>query len=106
MNQELQAVPPLKIAMVGGGRRCFNILTLIETRKLDLLQPIVVGVADINPAAQGLREARQRGIPTTADYRDLLEIPDLDLILELTGKEEVLTEIKGRQTPACHDLLS
>jgi two-component system, NtrC family, sensor kinase len=99
MKQELPGVPPLKIAMVGGGRRCFNILTLIEARKLDLLQPVVVGVADINPAAQGLREARQRGIPTTADYRDLLEIPDLDLILELTGKEEVLTELKARNPP-------
>lgn len=93
MTQEMKPVPPLKIAMVGGGRRCANMLKLITSAHLDLYQPIVVGVADLNPEAEGIREARRRNIPTTADYHDLLKIQDVDLILELTGKEDVFQDL-------------
>jgi hypothetical protein len=81
--------------MVGGGRRCANMLKLITSAQLDLYQPVVVGAADPNPEAEGIREARRRKIPTTADYNDLLRIQDVDLILELTGKKEVFQDFDG-----------
>jgi two-component system NtrC family sensor kinase len=99
MTREISPVPPLKIVMVGGGRRCANMLKLIGSTRLDLYQPIVVGVADLNPKAEGIREARRRKIPTTADYHDLLKIQDLDLILELTGKEEVFQDLTASKPP-------
>jgi hypothetical protein len=85
--------------MVGGGRRCANMLKLITSAQLELYQPVVVGVADLNPEAEGIREARRRKIPITADYHDLLKIPDVDLILELTGKEEVFQDLTACKPP-------
>jgi PAS domain S-box-containing protein len=55
----------------------------------------VVGVADINPNASGVRYAREIGVGhITTDYRDLYTIPDLTLIIELTHSDRVRDEIE------------
>lgn len=83
----------LKIAVVGGGTRCLSILKLINSRGLKRLRAEVVGVADLNTQAVGFVEAARRGIFTTTDYRRLLELSDLDLIVELTGKQSLLSDL-------------
>ena len=83
----------LKIAVVGGGTRCLSILKLINSQGLKRLRAEVVGVADLNPQAVGFVEAERRGIFTTTDYRRLLELSDLDLIVELTGKQSLLSDL-------------
>lgn len=85
--------PAFRLAVVGGGRRCLSILRLLESRKLKLMRARIVGVADINPQAPGFVEARRRGLFTTTDYRELLSLEDLDLIIELTGQDRVLREL-------------
>lgn len=98
MPQEFtNGAPALRLAVVGGGRRCLAIMRLLELRRLRLLRAEVVGVADVNPEAVGMKYARQRGILTTADYRELLDIPDLDLLIELTGKDQVLRELASQK---------
>jgi PAS domain S-box-containing protein len=57
------------------------------------LQMDVVCVADNDPEAPGLVYARDKGLQTLADYRDGLKLPDLELILELTGRDEILADI-------------
>jgi PAS domain S-box-containing protein len=55
----------------------------------------IVGVADINLEASGVRCAREMGIEwVTTDYRDLYTIPNLDLIIELTGSDKVRNELE------------
>ena len=44
--------------------------------------------------------AKQKGLFTTTDYKDFYRIPELYLIIELTGKEDVLHEIT--QTKPTH----
>ncbi len=87
----------LKLAVVGGGRRCLAILRLLDSKRLRRLRPEIVGVADINPQAVGLVEAQKRGIFTTTDYRKLLDLPELDLIIELTGNERLLRDLAERK---------
>ena len=55
----------------------------------------IVGVAEINPKAPGLRLARRYNIPVTRDFHELLCSEDVDLIIDVTGNwevEEVLAE--------------
>jgi PAS domain S-box-containing protein len=55
----------------------------------------IVGVADTNPDASGVRYAREMGTEwVTTDYRDLYAIPGLELIIEVTGSDAVRDELQ------------
>ena len=84
----------LNIAIVGGGAGCATFMDRLATEDLGLLPLNLVGVADINPDAPGIKRARELGIFTTNDYRDLFSIKDLTLILELTGNPEIMSAIQ------------
>ena len=68
---------PLNIAIVGGGRACKFFLQLLQNKSFPFLNLHLVGVCDINPEAEGLRMARQMGIYTTENFRDLFDIKGL-----------------------------
>ncbi len=84
---------PLKIAVIGGGTRCAALLSLLEKNSFRDIPIKIVAVADHNPEAVGFIEAKKRGIYTTEDFRELVNFPDIDLIIELTGKKELLEEV-------------
>ncbi|SHF10183.1 PAS domain S-box-containing protein [Desulfacinum infernum DSM 9756] len=88
----MQRQRPMKIAVIGGGKRCRAFLEMMDARRFPRLQAQIVAVADPDDSAEGIRLARTMGIQTTADYRDFYEIPDLDLVIELTGNEELLED--------------
>jgi signal transduction histidine kinase/response regulator of citrate/malate metabolism len=82
------------IAVVGGGRVCKAILKIVLGKSF-LQKMNILGVADVNEQAEGLVYARGKGIFTTLDYKDLYNIEGLDLIIELTGDDGVLNQIKS-----------
>ncbi|HEY7533134.1 MAG TPA: sensor histidine kinase [Nitrospiraceae bacterium] len=49
----------------------------------------IVGVAEINSKAPGLTLAKRLNIPVTKDYRDLLALEQIDLIIDVTGNLDV-----------------
>lgn len=49
----------------------------------------IVGVAEIDPRAPGLGLAKRLRIPVTRDYRDLLDMERVDLIIDVTGNPDV-----------------
>ncbi len=83
----------INIAMVGGGRDCRFFLDLIHDNPSPIFNIKVLGVCDKNPDAKGMLLAEQMGIYTTDNLHDLLNIDQLDSVLELTGKWDVLLEI-------------
>lgn len=83
------------IAIVGGGRVCKAILEIILGENFIGQRLSIAGVADINDEAEGLVYAREKGIFTTLDYRDLYKDKKLNLIIELTGDNRVLEELKA-----------
>jgi PAS domain S-box-containing protein len=86
---------PINAAIVGGGKGCESVLKMVKKDTLGRFRLRIQGVADIDPQAPGLRYAREIGVPlVTADYRDLYKIPDLHLVIELTGSYEVRDEIE------------
>jgi len=73
-----------KFAIIGGGRFCRILLGYLFDTAFMEHPPVVLGVADINPQAEGLQYARQLGIRTTTDYRELYALDELQYLLELT----------------------
>jgi len=83
----------LNVAIVGGGPECKAIMNMIFAEKLSQLRMKVIGVADISPEAAGYRYAQEKGIFTTTKYQDLYKLKGLNMIIELTGREEIADEI-------------
>ena len=88
-----------KIAIIGGGKRCQSLLEAIYSEPDPEKRPEIMGVADNDIAAAGLRYAKDKGIFTTADYRDLLTFEDLELLLELTQDDNLKQRIKADKPP-------
>ena len=86
---------PINAAIVGGGKGCASVLKMVKDDTLGRFRLRIQDVADVDPQAPGLGYAREIGIPlVTTDYRELYQIPDLHLIIELTGKYEIRDEIE------------
>lgn len=83
----------INVAIVGGGPGCKAIMEMILAAKLSQLQMKLVGVACTNPKAVGYRYAEEIGIYTTTRYEDLYALPGLNMIIELTGRQEIANEI-------------
>ncbi|WP_026582946.1 sigma-54 interaction domain-containing protein [Bacillus sp. J33] len=77
------------VMIVGAGKGGTAIYKIIkETAVLD-----VKAMVDINPAAPGLKLAKENGISVGANWRDFLD-PGIDIIIEVTGDEQVFVEIR------------
>ncbi len=81
---------PLRIAIIGGGRRCRSLLEMIDSEKFPWLNAEIVAVVEPNDEAVGVKLAKEKGIFTTKDIKDLYSLDNLDLVIELTGREELL----------------
>ena len=79
----------LNVAIVGGGSGCKAIMDMIFAEKLSQLRMKLIGLASTDIKAVGYRYAKEKGVYTTRDYRDLYKLKDLNMIIELTGREEV-----------------
>jgi len=87
----------MKIAVIGGGSRCSILLELIGKHTFQELDPKVVAVADENENAPGMVKAREEGIYTTNDYYEFFETDEIDLLIELTGIQDVYLDIISKK---------
>ena len=93
------------LAIVGAGRQGMSILeALVPPRKEDETLR-VLGVADLNPAAPGILYARRHHLFVTDNISDLLKLPDLDIIVNATGRQEVSRQL-NEQRSETHLVLS
>lgn len=84
VKQLFQKFLASRVGIVGGGHFCFKLLRFLHEENLSPRRPVIIGVADINPNAEGIGYARELGIYTTNDYRDLFALDDLQMIVEIT----------------------
>lgn len=87
----------MNIAVVGGGFRCHILLELIEKHVFVGLNPKIVAVADIKNDAPGFIKAKEKGLFVTNDYNEFFDRDDIDLIIELTGNNEVFFDILAKK---------
>src|SRR5271157_555077 len=85
--------PSYNLAIVGAGRQGMSILeALVPPRKKE--QPLrVVAVADLNPEAPGIIYAYQFNLFVTLDFADLFHLPEIDVIVDATGRPEVSQQL-------------
>ncbi|ADH60456.1 methyl-accepting chemotaxis sensory transducer [Thermoanaerobacter mathranii subsp. mathranii str. A3] len=87
----------INVGIVGGGKGGTAILKVIH----GLPEVSIVGIADIDENAPGIKLAKEKGIKTFHDCVDLLKIPELDLVIEVTGNpkvQEILYTQKRQET--------
>jgi hypothetical protein len=83
------------IAIVGGGIGGSTILKAfhgIGTFR-------VSGICDVNPAAPGIKLAKELGVRTFTDIEEMLGQPGLEIIIEATGSERVKEQIMAAKPP-------
>jgi len=87
----MESGEPLKVLIVGAGKG--------GTALIDLFARVagveVVGVADTNPRAPGLRLARRLNIPTATTVADLVAGNGVHLIIDVTGDATMPSQIEA-----------
>jgi len=83
----------MKTAIIGGGKGCKAILEMIVQGRLQMLSPEIVAVVDKVNDAPGMTYAREQGWRTLNNIGEALDLPDLELVIELTGRDDVLEEL-------------
>ena len=82
----------VRIYLIGGGQGG----KIVLTRLLRYKSFTVVGIADINPEAPGIRLAQEVGVPTfIGDPFTFLDKINVELVFELTGNPEVRDRLTG-----------
>ena len=90
--------PKYNLAIVGAGRQGMSILeALVPPRKEDESLR-VIGVADLNPEAPGILYAYRHNLFVTVNFTDLLQLPDLDIIVNATGRPEVSRQLNEQRS--------
>jgi len=83
----------MKTIIIGGGKGCQAIIELASGTFLKELTLDIQCVVDIDQNAPGMVAARSLGLKTTTDMAQALSTPDIDVVIELTGKDSVLEKI-------------
>lgn len=83
----------VKTAFIGAGQGCRDVLGLVDRGRLEVFDLEVVAVCDTDPQAPGYRYAAEKGWPTYDRLDDALALDGLELVIELTGDEDVLDDI-------------
>ena len=73
------------VVIIGAGRGGTALMEIFANDPLVR----IVGVADISPEAPGLGLARRLRIRVTRNYRQLLKIGPVDLVIDVSGNPEV-----------------
>ena len=89
----------MKTVIIGGGRGCKSILSLAKSSFLTELTLDIIAVADIDPLAPGIILASDMGLEVSTDIQEILMLPDIELVIELTGSDEVLADIHKNIKP-------
>jgi diguanylate cyclase (GGDEF)-like protein len=82
-SRRMRKTPSLHVAIIG----LSNFPHLLQELRDSSLD--IVAVADFNSQHPALQEARKHGIFVSQDYTEILERPDLDLVLNLVPDETV-----------------
>ena len=87
----------MRIAIIGGGQRCHLVLNVLHSRNFKPLKVKVIGVMDSNPQGLGFTQAQTLGIFTTTNLDELWQLPELDLVLDLSGDRDLLGRLDSNK---------
>ncbi len=88
------------LGIVGAGRQGMSILEALVPPRQEDESLRVLGVADLNPEAPGILYAWRHNLLVTADCTELLKLPDLDIVVNATGRPEVSRQLNEQRSEA------
>jgi len=87
----------LNVGVVATGEKCLSIMRDLDAIKLSRLRMRLVAIAPTTKSASVNKYAGQTGIKVFENYTDLFSLGYLDLILELTGNNDILADISDHK---------
>ena len=90
----------LKVGIIARGTRCLSIMRTLHSIKSVHLRFKLVGIAPVSKSIACYKYAGEMDIEIFDDYLDLLSLEHLDLILELTGEGQILSELINHKSSA------
>jgi len=95
------ASPPMRVAIIGAGRGGMALLDVLH--QIGTIQ--IVGIADQNPSAPGLKRAQELHVPIYDRVADLIAHPGLNLVMDVTG-DPAMESVLREEVPAGTDVVS
>jgi len=86
--------PFYNLALVGAGRHGMAIMEALIPAQWQNQALRLVGVTDLDPQAPGILYAKRYQIPIFPDLASLVQLPDLDIVVNATGSEEVSRQLE------------
>ncbi len=86
---------PLNAVIIGGGKACYNLLRILDQERLSRLKMKILGVLDLESDGPGFCYAKELGLFTSTTPADLISLPGLNLIIELTPSLKLREEISA-----------
>lgn len=85
----------MRVGIIGAGKGGLTFLKAL----LPLPDMQIVAIADPNPNAPGMVKARQAGVHCYADFSEMLQKEQMDLVIEVTGRQEVYQKLIENRSP-------
>ncbi len=83
----------MKTAIIGAGAGGRAVLDLLYQGRLAVLDLEIIAVVDRSDEAPGMAFAREHGWRTLTSVHEAMALPGLELVIELTGDEDLLEDI-------------
>ncbi len=90
----------LRVGVVAKGSRCLGIMRMLDDFKPSGLRLKLMALAPVSKSISCLKFAGEVGVPIYDDYRDMCTLETLDLILEMTGRPDILAHLQHHKAQA------
>ncbi len=84
---------PIKAVIIGGGRAGQAILELVASKRLTVFDLEILAVVDLDLKAPGAQYADEHWWPTLDSMEEALQLPGLELVVELTGDPQMVSKL-------------
>jgi len=89
----------LSVAMVAKGYHALSVMRMLSEIKPSRLQLRLVAIATISKSIACTKFASEMGVTVYSDPLDLLKLKGLDLIFEMSGDPQILTDLSRKKPP-------
>jgi two-component system, NtrC family, sensor kinase len=90
------------VAVIGGGKKCRDLLNRFEKHAFEVLHPAIVAVVDMGDNGPCVTKAEELGLFVTSDLREILHRKDINLIIDLSGDKGVSDAILREKGESVH----
>lgn len=90
----------LRVAVVARGYHCLSVMRMLNEVKPSRLRLKLVAIATVTKSIACSKFAGEVDIEVYEDHMDLLSVNHLDLILEMTGDQQTLSDLIKNKSPS------